>query len=63
MNTLPAKRGRKPTGRTTLLVRIPKPLQPAVAALVADYRQAKQRAWEAAPLKRPTAQPDRDAQP
>ena len=57
----PKKPGRKPTGPTTVIVRIPGALKPAVAELVAHYRQAKQRAWEAAPLKKPVL-PDRDAQ-
>ncbi len=50
-------RGRLPTGPTTVIVRIPGVLKPVVAELVAHYRQAKQRAWEAQPLR----QPDDDA--
>jgi DNA-binding Xre family transcriptional regulator len=52
VETLATKRGRQPTGRTTLLVRIPIALKPAVAELVASYRLAKQRAWEAQPLRK-----------
>ena len=51
-------RGRLPTGRTTAMVRIPIVLKPAVAALVVDYRAARQRALDAAPLKQPAAQPE-----
>lgn len=53
------KRGRKPTGPTTVIVRIPGALKPAVTELVAHYRQAKLKAWEAAPITRP-AQPERE---
>ena len=53
-----AKRGRKPTGPTTVIVRIPGALKPAVTELVAHYRQAKLKAWEAAPLKQPVAPPE-----
>ena len=53
------KRGRKPTGPTTVIVRIPGALKPAVTELVASYRLAKQRAWEAQPLRR-TEQLDDD---
>ena len=35
-------------------------IKSALAALVADYRAAKQRAWEAQPLRKPE-QPDDDA--
>ncbi len=56
------KRGRLPTGRTTAMVRIPIALKPAVAALVVDYRAARQRALDAAPLKKPVL-PDRDTTP
>ncbi len=55
-------RGRPATGPTTVMVRIPGALKPAVAELVAHYRQAKQRAWEAAPLRKP-GQVDRDTMP
>lgn len=51
--------GRQPTGRTTMMVRIPIALKPAVAELVAHYRQAKQKAWNAQPLRQPE-QPDVD---
>lgn len=47
-----AKRGRKPTGPTTVIVRIPGALKPAVTELVAHYRQAKVKAWEAQPLRK-----------
>ena len=56
-------RGRLPTGRTTAMVRIPIVLKPAVAALVVDYRTARQRALDAAPLKQPETQPNQEAQP
>jgi len=59
MVTQAKKPGRKPTGPTTVIVRIPGALKPAVTELVAHYRQAKIKAWEAAPLK-PL---NRDAQP
>jgi hypothetical protein len=52
--------GRKPTGPTTIIVRIPGALKPAVTELVAHYRQAKQKAWEAQPLRK-QEQPDDDA--
>ena len=58
----PKKPGRKPTGPTTVIIRIPGALKPAVTELVAHYRQAKVKAWEAAPLRKP-GQVDRDAQP
>ena len=56
-------RGRPATGPTTITIRVPIALKPAVAELVAHYRQAKIKAWEAAPLKKPSAQPDPEAQP
>ena len=59
----PKKRGRQPTGRTSGMVRIPLALKPAVAELVETYRQAKIKAWEAAPLRQPAAQPDREPAP
>jgi hypothetical protein len=52
-------RGRPATGSTSTMVRIPIALKPAVTELIAHYRAAKQRAWEAQPLRRP----DREAQP
>ncbi len=58
MTAIAKKPGRKPTGPTTVIVRIPGALKPAVAELVAHYRQAKVKAWEAAPLKQPATQPD-----
>jgi hypothetical protein len=45
------------------MMRVPIALKPAVAELVAHYRKAKIKAWEAAPLKQPSAQPDREAKP
>jgi hypothetical protein len=59
MQTEAKRPGRQPTGRTTAMVRIPIALKPAVTELVASYRLAKQRAWEAQPLRRP-GQPDDD---
>ena len=41
------KVGHPATGRTTTMVRIPIALKPAVAELIAHYRLAKRRAWEA----------------
>ncbi len=58
-----SKRGRKPTGPTTVIVRIPGALKPAVAELVAHYRQAKVKAWEAQPLKQPATQPNPETTP
>lgn len=51
MGTLATKHGRIPAARKTEVVRIPSALRPAVDELVAHYRQAKVKAWEAAPLK------------
>jgi hypothetical protein len=62
MRTPAKKPGRKPTGSTTVIVRIPGALKPAVTELVAHYRQAKIKAWEAVPLKQPEPQPDRETQ-
>ena len=56
-------RGRPATGPTTITIRVPIALKPAVAELIAHYRQAKVTAWEAAPSKQPAAQPDREAAP
>ncbi len=56
-------RGRPATGLNSTMMRVPNVLKPAVAELVAHYRQAKVKAWEAAPLKQPAAQPDRQAAP
>lgn len=56
-------RGRPATGLNSTMMRIPNALKPAVKELVAHYRQAKIKAWEAAPLKQPEPQPDREAQP
>ena len=53
------KGGRPATGINSTMMRIPNALKPAVAELVAHYRRAKIKAWEAAPLKQP-AQPDRE---
>jgi hypothetical protein len=44
------------------MMRVPNALKPAVAELVAHYRQAKIKAWEAAPLKQSAAQPNQEAQ-
>ena len=46
-------RGRPATGLNSTMMRVPNALKPAVAELVAHYRQAKVKAWEAAPLKQP----------
>ena len=59
----PKNPARPATGRSSEMVRIPKVLKPAVMELVTHYRQAKLKAWEAAPLKQPAAQPDREATP
>lgn len=53
MTAVAKKPGRKPTGPTTVIVRIPGALKPAVAELVAHYRQARVKAWEAQPLRLP----------
>ncbi len=53
--------GRQRTGRTTSMVRIPTALKPAVAELVASYRLAKQRAWNAQPLRKQEQPDDEDA--
>ena len=55
-------RGRPATGPTTITIRVPIALKPAVAALVVDYRAARQRALDAAPLKQPETQPNQEAQ-
>ena len=57
-------RGRPATGPTTITIRVPIALKPAVVALVNSYRLAEQKAWENGPLRRqPEAQPNREAQP
>lgn len=57
-------RGRPATGSTTVMVRIPGALKPAVTELVATYRRAKLKAWEAAPLRPVEPQhTDRETQP
>ena len=57
-------RGRPATGPTTITIRVPIALKPAVVALVNSYRLAEQKAWETGPLRRqPEAQPNREAQP
>lgn len=60
MDTAKKRRGRAPTGPTTVIVRIPGALKPAVTELVAHYRLAKQKAWEAQPLRKPDVDPDVD---
>lgn len=55
-------RGRPATGPTTITIRVPIALKPAVVALVNSYHLAEQKAWEAAPLRKP-GQVDRDATP
>ena len=60
MEKTAGKRGRPATGPSSGLMRIPNALKPAVTELVAHYRQAKQKAWEAQPLRKPE-QPDDDA--
>ena len=55
-------RGRPATGLNSTMMRVPNALKPAVAELVAHYRQAKIKAWEAAPLKQSAAQPNQEAQ-
>ncbi|MBK8752937.1 MAG: hypothetical protein IPL99_15485 [Candidatus Competibacteraceae bacterium] len=52
-------RGRPATGPTTITIRVPIALKPAVVALVHSYHLAEQKAWEAGPLRR---QPDREPQ-
>ena len=47
------KQGRIPAPRKTEVVRIPSVLRPAVDDLVATFKEARVRAWEAQPLKQP----------
>ena len=63
MPSEPKKGGRPATGLNSTMMRVPIALKPAVAELVAHYRKANIKAWEAAPLKQPSAQPDREAKP
>lgn len=44
------KVGKPATGPTTIMVRIPAVLKPAVTELVNQYRLSKKKAWEAQPL-------------
>ena len=46
-------RGRPATGLNSTMMRVPNALKPAVAELVAHYRQARVKAWEAQPLRLP----------
>ena len=56
--------GRPATGPTTITIRVPIALKPAVVALVNTFHLAEQKAWETGPLRRqPAAQPDQEAQP
>jgi hypothetical protein len=48
-------RGRPATGPTTITIRVPIALKPAVLALVNTFHLAEQKAWETGPLRR---QPD-----
>lgn len=52
-------RGRPATGPTTITIRVPIALKPAVVALVNSFHLAEQAAWEQGPLRR---QPDREPQ-
>jgi hypothetical protein len=57
-------RGRPATGPTTITIRVPIALKPAVLSLVNTFHLAEQKAWETGPLRRqPEAQPDREAAP
>ena len=57
-------RGRPATGPTTITIRVPIALKPAVLALVNTFHLAEQKACETGPLRRqPEAQPDREAAP
>ena len=57
-------RGRPATGPTTITIRVPIALKPAVVALVNTFHLAEQKAWETGPLRRqPDPQPDREPQP
>ena len=53
MPSIKRGRGRPATGTTSTTIRVPKPLKPAVVALIDSYRTAQEKAWEAAPLKQP----------
>lgn len=52
MQTEKRGRGRPATGLNSTMMRVPNALKPAVTELVAHYRQAKQKAWEAQPLRK-----------
>lgn len=57
-------RGRPATGPTTITIRVPIALKPAVLSLVNAFHLAEQKAWETGPLRRqPAAQTDREAAP
>jgi hypothetical protein len=57
-------RGRPATGPTTITIRVPIALKPAVLSLVNTFHLAEQKAWETGPLRRePAAQTDREAAP
>ncbi|CDH45319.1 MAG: hypothetical protein IPL59_05690 [Candidatus Competibacteraceae bacterium] len=57
-------RGRPATGLNSTMMRVPNPLKPVVAELIATYRQAKIKAWEAAPLRTvELASPNREPRP
>ncbi|GEM_PF-3372889 len=51
-------RGRPATGLNSSMMRVPNALRPVVSELITHYRQAKVKAWEAAPLKQPATQPE-----
>ena len=51
-------RGRPATGPTTITIRVPIALKPAVVALFQAFHLAEQKAWETGPLRR---QADDDA--
>ena len=46
-------RGRPATGPTTITIRVPIALKPAVVALVNSFHLAEQAAWEQGPLRKP----------
>ena len=57
-------RGRPATGPTTITIRVPIVLKPAIVALVNTFHLAEQKAWETGPLRRqPEQQPSPDTQP
>lgn len=56
-------RGRPATGLNSTMMRVPLALKPAVEELVAHYRKAKIKAWEAAPLKQLATPSDREPPP